>query len=51
LLKHGVLLAGGELAWIWLTGCAACKIDGLDAQQPQFVSQILEMIHQWNMRA
>jgi hypothetical protein len=50
--QHGVLLAGGwgvgmDLA-NWLCGMETLMILMID--QPDFVDQILEMIHQWNMQ-
>ena len=50
--ENGVLLAGGWGVGMdmanWLCGMENLMI--LMLEQPQFVSQILEMIHQWNMR-
>jgi hypothetical protein len=50
--KHGVLLAGGWGVGMdmanWLCGMQNLMV--LMLEQPQFVSQMLEMIHQWNMR-
>jgi uroporphyrinogen-III decarboxylase len=50
--KNGVLLAGGWGVGMdmanWLCGMENLMI--LMLEQPQFVSQILEIIHQWNMQ-
>lgn len=50
--KNGVLLAGGWGVGMdmanWLCGMQNLMI--LMLEQPVFVSQLLEMIHQWNMR-
>jgi uroporphyrinogen-III decarboxylase len=50
--ENNVLLAGGWGVGMdmanWLCGMENLMI--LMLEQPQFVSQILEMIHQWNMR-
>ncbi len=50
--NNGVLLAGGWGVGMdmanWLCGMENLMI--LMLEQPQFVSQLLEMIHQWNMR-
>jgi len=50
--KNGVLLAGGWGVGMdmanWLCGMENLMI--LMMEQPGFVSQLLEMIHQWNMR-
>jgi uroporphyrinogen-III decarboxylase len=50
--QNGVLLAGGWGVGMdmanWLCGMENLMI--LMLEQPGFVSQILEMIHQWNMR-
>ena len=50
--ENGVLLAGGwgvgtDMA-NWLCGMQNLMV--LMFKQPQFISQMLEMIHQWNMR-
>ena len=48
--QHGVLLAGGWGVGMdmanWLCGMENLMV--LMFQEPDFVSQILEMIHQWN---
>ena len=50
--KNGVLLAGGWGVGMdmanWLCGMENLMV--LMLEQPQFVSQILEMIHQWNVQ-
>ena len=50
--KHGVLLAGGWGVGMdmvnWLCGMENLMI--LMLEHPQFVSQVLEMVHQWNMQ-
>jgi uroporphyrinogen-III decarboxylase len=50
--KYGVLLAGGWGVGMdmanWLCGMEDLMV--LSIQQPDFAGQILEMIHQWNMK-
>jgi uroporphyrinogen-III decarboxylase len=50
--QHGVLLAGGWGVGMdmanWLCGMENLMV--LMLEQPQFVSQVLEIIHRWNMQ-
>ena len=50
--ENRVLLAGGWGVGMDMTNwlCGMKNLMFLMLEQPQFVSQILEMIHQWNMR-